>query len=328
MLIAARDNGFGPRDQERAVLDTVEQYRGALRAFAAMSNLEVWYAHLEIESLLEERAAQLKPVAVKRTRRTLAKARTRDSMSSFSKLTQTDNGKPRIVDQSPLIVPLEVLAGESRDELLETLRGLVRAYSDSLDTDRRVLLEQFALADFARKVVGVGSVGTRAWIALFLGRDDRDPLFLQLKEAEASVLEEFLGPSAFSNHGQRVVTGQRLMQATSDIFLGWVHVTSPLDQLRRDFYGRQLKDWKGSVEIDQMRPEGLPVYGKLCGWTLARAHARSGDRIAIASYLGAGTGFDRAILEFSHAYADQNERDYERLRDAVSSGRITAQSGI
>jgi uncharacterized protein (DUF2252 family) len=191
-----------------------------------------------------------------------------------------------------------------------------------------VLLEEFELTDFARKVVGVGSVGTRAWIALLLGRDGQDPLFLQVKEAEASVLEEFLGPSGFANHGQRVVVGQRLMQAVSDIFLGWVHVGAGLDGRARDFYGRQLKDWKGSAEIEQMVPKGMAAYGKLCGWTLARAHARSGDRVAIASYLGKSTSFDRAILEFSKGYAEQNERDYKALQEAVKSGRIKARTGL
>ena len=191
-----------------------------------------------------------------------------------------------------------------------------------------MLLEQFRLTDFARKVVGVGSVGTRAWIALMLGRDDQDPLFLQMKEAEASVLEEHLGPSELHNHGERVVTGQRLMQASSDIFLGWLHVPSGLDGRPRDFYGRQLRDWKGSAEIERMNPRGLAQYGRLCGWTLARAHARSGDRIAIASYLGKGAAFDRAIVQFSRSYADQNERDYRALTDAVKSGRITAETGL
>ena len=211
---------------------------------------------------------------------------------------------------------------------MDWLHGLLRVYRQSLDHDRRVLLEQFQLMDFARKVVGVGSVGTRAWIGLMFGRDGSDPLFLQMKEAEASVLEEHLGNSQFRNHGQRVVTGQRLMQATSDIFLGWVHVKAGLDGVARDFYGRQLKDWKGSAEIDQMVPDGMAVYGRLCGWTLARAHARSGDRIAIASYLGGGNAFDRALLDFSRAYADQNERDYQALVDAVKSGRIVAQTGV
>ena len=329
MLIAARDNGYRVTDQERVVLDTVGQYRTAMREFAGMDNLAVWYARLEIESLLAERAAQFRPAAVKRTEKTLAKARTRDSMSAFSKLTEVVDGQAQIVDQSPLIVPIAQLAprGE-RDSLLEELRALVRVYRDSLDRDRRVLLEQFDLTDFARKVVGVGSVGTRAWIALLLGRDSNDPLFLQMKEAEASVLEEFLGPSQFKNHGQRVVTGQRLMQASSDIFLGWLHVDSPLDGRPRDFYGRQLKDWKGSAEIDQMIPQAMSAYGKLCGWTLARAHARTGDRVAIASYLGNGPSFDRAIVEFSNAYADQNERDYQQLAAAVKSGSILAQTGL
>jgi hypothetical protein len=250
-------------------------------------------------------------------------------MSAFSKLTRSNNGQVQIVDQSPLIVPLSQLApsGE-REDLLHELRELLRVFHDSLDPDRRLLLEQFQLTDFARKVVGVGSVGTRAWIALLLGRDPNDPLFLQMKQAEASVLEEHLGPSEFDNHGQRVVTGQRLMQATSDIFLGWLHVDSPLDGQPRDFYGRQLKDWKGSAEIDQMIPQAMAVYGKLCGWTLARAHARTGDRVAIAAYLGSGAGFDRAILEFSNAYAEQNERDYQQLVAAAKSGTVTAQVGL
>jgi uncharacterized protein (DUF2252 family) len=329
MLIAARDNGYRRRDQERAVLDTMAMYRTAMREFAAMKNLEVWYAGIDIEALLHERAAEFEPAQVKRTEKTLAKARTRDSMSAFSKLTEVVDGQARIVDQSPLIVPLDVLASaETRAGLLDALRTLMRAYRDTLEVDRRLLLEQFQLTDFARKVVGVGSVGTRAWIALLIGRDGQDPLFLQMKEAEASVFEELLGPSEFSNHGQRVVSGQRLMQASSDIFLGWLHVDSPLDGRPRDFYGRQLKDWKGSAEIEQMLPEALAIYGRLCGWTLARAHARTGDRVAIASYLGSGAGFDRAMLDFSDAYADQNERDYQALAAAVRSGRITAETGF
>ena len=212
--------------------------------------------------------------------------------------------------------------------MFEGLHELVRSYRATLEHDRRVLLEEFRLTDFARKVVGVGSVGTRAWIALMLGRDGQDPLFLQMKEAQESVLEEFLGPSEFENHGERVVTGQRLMQASSDIFLGWLHVKSAIDGQERDFYGRQLKDWKGSAEIEQMIPSGLSAYGRLCGWTLARAHARSGDRIAIAAYLGRGPSFDRAIVEFSAAYAEQNERDYKALAKAVKAGKITAQTGL
>ena len=250
-------------------------------------------------------------------------------MTAFSKLTESVNGHVRIADQSPLIVPLAQLLSDSRrGQMFEELHELLGAYRESLEFDRRVLLEGFELADFARKVVGVGSVGTRAWIALMLGRDGQDPLFLQMKEAEASVLEEFLGPSEFANHGERVVVGQRLMQATSDIFLGWVHVDSGLDDQPRDFYGRQLKDWKGSAEIEQMAPKAMATYGTLCGWTLARAHARSGDQIAIAAYLGGGDSFDRAILAFSKAYAEQNERDYQALAAAVKSGQLVAQTGL
>ena len=329
MLIAARDNNYSVTEQEQIVLRTVEQYRTAMREFAAMGNLEVWYSRLEIERLLMERAAELSPTTRKRTEKGLAKARTRDSMATFDKLTTIVDGHPRIVDQSPLIVPIDALVeGQAHDEILRGLHRLLRTYRTSLSPERRVLLEQFDLVDFARKVVGVGSVGTRAWIALMIGHDGREPLFLQMKEAEASVLEEFLVPSEFRNHGERVVVGQRLMQAASDIFLGWLRVRAGLDGQARDFYGRQLKDWKGSVEIDQMIPSGMTVYGRLCGWTLARAHARSGDRVAIASYLGKSDVFDQAILAFSDAYAAQNELDYARLVAAVKAGEIEAKTGL
>jgi uncharacterized protein (DUF2252 family) len=329
MLIAAQYNGFSAKDQNKIVLDTVQEYRAAMARFAAMKNLEVWYAHLDIEMAMKELGSQLKARTVKRTEKTLAKARTKDSMSAFSKLTRVVDGEARIVSEPPLIVPIDDLAqGSERDLLFDSLHEQLRAYRDTLDHDRRVLLEEFRLTDFARKVVGVGSVGTRAWIALLLGRDGQDPLFLQMKEAESSVLEEFLGPSEFENHGERVVTGQRLMQASSDIFLGWLHVEQGMDGQSRDFYGRQLKDWKGSAEVEQMIPKGMAQYGRLCGWTLARAHARTGDRIAIASYLGKGPSIDRAILEFSHAYAEQNERDYKALGKAVKTGQITAERGL
>ena len=329
MLIAALNNDFTVKDQERIVLDTVRAYRTAMANFAGMTNLEVWYSHVEIEATLEALRAQLKPKMVKRAGKALAKARTRDSMSAFSKLTQNVDGQIRFVDQSPLIVPIDkIVADRSRDELFEELHTLFRAYRATLEFDRRSLLEQYELVDFARKVVGVGSVGTRAWIGLLLGRDGQDPLILQMKEAEESVLEEYLGAGGFANHGERVVSGQRMMQAGSDIFLGWVHVDSAIDGKSRDFYGRQLKDWKGSAEIEQMVPKGLAAYGELCGSTLARAHARSGDRIAIAAYLGTGSTFDRAILEFSGAYAEQNARDYKHLTDAVAAGKITAETGL
>jgi len=300
-----------------------------MASFAGMSNLEVWYSHLDAETALREYASQYKPTIIKRAAKAAAKARTRDSMSALSKLTHVVDGKVRIVDQSPLIVPIDQLGlGDDRDHTFEVLHELLRAYRNTLEFSRRMLLQEFELADFARKVVGVGSVGTRAWIALLLGRDGQDPLFLQMKEAEASVLEEFLGPSGFANHGERVVTGQRRMQATSDIFLGWVHVSGDIADHPRDFYGRQLKDWKGSAETEQMIPAAMGAYGRLCGWTLARAHARSGDRIAIAAYLGNGDRFDRAILQFSHAYAEQNERDYNLLAAAVKTGRIPAETGL
>jgi len=329
MLIAARSNNFAVKDQDKIVLDTVKEYRTAMTGFAAMNNLDVWYAHLDIENTLAEFGSQFKPKMVKRAEKQVAKARTKDSMTAFSKLTHVVDGEARIIAEPPLIVPIEDLAeGTERDEMFDSLRALLRGYRATLQHDRRVLLEEYRLTDFARKVVGVGSVGTRAWIALMLGRDGQDPLFLQLKEADASVLEQFLEPSEFDNHGERVVTGQRLMQASSDIFLGWLHVESGLDGEERDFYGRQLKDWKGSAEIEQMVPKGLAQYGKLCGWTLARAHARSGDRIAIAAYLGKSDAFDRAILEFSYAYAEQNDSDYQALTAAVKSGRITAETGL
>ncbi len=329
MLIAAIDDGFAVKDQERIVLDTVGAYRDWMRQFAAMNNLDVWYSRLDTEEALQQFASQFKPKQMQAAEKQFAKARTRDSMSAFAKLTEVVDGKVRIVDQSPLIVPISKLANEGEaDAIFESLQELIRNYRETLEFDRRVLLEQFELIDFARKVVGVGSVGTRAWIGLMVGHDERDPLFLQIKEAEASVLEAFLGPSGFSNHGERVVTGQRLMQAASDIFLGWLRVEAGLDGKRRDFYVRQLKDWKGSAVIEQMVPDGMATYGKLCGGTLARAHARSGDRIAIASYLGSGDVFDRAILDFAKAYSEQNQRDYDELTGAVESGRIKAETGL
>jgi uncharacterized protein (DUF2252 family) len=329
MLIAARNNDFAAKDEDRIVLDTAHEYRTAMARFAAMSNLEVWYAHLDVDAAVRELGPQLTPKLAERAEKTLNKARTRDSMSALSKLTHVVDGETRIRADPPLIVPVDELAqGGERDQIVDLLNRHLRSYRSTLERDRRVLLEQFRIADFARKVVGVGSVGTRAWVALLLGRDERDPLFLQLKEAEASVLEQFLGPSEFAHHGERVVTGQRLMQAVSDIFLGWLHVEDEPGDPVRDYYGRQLRDWKGSAELEQMSAKGMAQYGRLCGWTLARAHARSGDRIAIAAYLGGGSNFDRALLSFARDYAEQNERDYRALEDAVKSGRIVAKTGV
>jgi len=329
MLIAARNNGFSVKHQDRIVLETVEEYRTAMARFAAMGDLDVWYAHLDIDATVKELGSQLTPKIAERTERTLARARTRDSMSALSKLTHVVDGRTRILADPPLIVPIDDLAqGDERDEMFDLLHEHLRSYRKTLERDRRVLLERFRVVDFARKVVGVGSVGTRAWIALLLGRDDRDPLFLQLKEAEASVLEQFLAASEFDNHGERVVVGQRMMQASSDIFLGWLHVEAGSEDRAHDLYARQLRDWKGSAEIEQMTPEGMARYGQLCGWTLARAHARSGDRIAIAAYLGKGAHFARAIVGFSRDYAEQNERDHRALAEAVKSGRVTAETGV
>ncbi len=251
-------------------------------------------------------------------------------MDAFEKLTHLVDGEPRIISDPPLIVPIdELIPTEAERDAFETeIRGLIRGYRRTLETDRRHLIEEFRYADTARKVVGVGSVGTRAWIMLFLGKDDQDPLFLQVKEAQQSVLEQFAGKSAYNNCGQRVVAGQRLMQATSDIFLGWQHVAAGLDGQPRDFYVRQLKDWKGSFAFEAAIPPGAAAYGRACGWTLARAHARSGDRIAISSYLGKSDVFDQAIATFAETYADQNERDYKALQDAVASGRVKAQTGL
>jgi uncharacterized protein (DUF2252 family) len=329
MLLAARDNDFTVADQENIVLETVAAYRSAMAGFASMSNLNVWYAHVDVEAVLAELGSQLTARQVRRTGKALAKARTRDSMAAFTKLIREVDGRPRIVAEPPLITPIEDLVeDEGHDATFESLHELLRSYQATLDPDKRALLEQFELTDVARKVVGVGSVGTRAWIALLLGRDARDPLFLQLKEAEASVLEEHVGASRFKNHGKRVVVGQRLMQASSDIFLGWLHVDAALDGNERDFYVRQLKDWKGSADTGRMVPSGMAAYGRLCGWMLARAHARSGDRIAIAAYLGRGTTFDRAIVGFATAYSEQTEQDHRALAAAVSAGRVTAQMGL
>jgi uncharacterized protein (DUF2252 family) len=329
MLIAARENDFPAKHERRIVLDTVAEYRSAMARFATMTNLEVWYAHLDVDATLKQLGSQLQAKLARNTTAALAKARTRDSLSAFAKLTHQVDGEARIRAEPPLIVPLGDLAQDrERDEMFEALHGQLRSYRATLEHDRRVLLEQFRVSDFARKVVGVGSVGTRAWIALLLGRDEEDPLFLQIKEAQGSVLEGFLGASEFHDHGERVVSGQRLMQASSDIFLGWLHIKSGLDGRPWDFYVRQLRDQKGSAEIERMTAEGMAQYGRMCGWTLARAHARSGDRVAIASYLGSGKHFARALLEFAYAYAEQNERDYRALAAAVKSGRITAEKGL
>jgi uncharacterized protein (DUF2252 family) len=328
--VAGRENQFPAKQRREIVMAAAAQYRQAMRNFAGMTNLAVWYAHADIDQLRAQFNTQLQERQKKLLDKGLAKARTRDSMQELGKLTRMVDGRPRIISDPPLLVPIDELipAERARDSVEEELRVLIAKYQRTLETDRRYLLQQFEFCDMARKVVGVGSVGTRCWIILMLGRDETDPLFLQVKEAEASVLSRFVGASKYANQGQRVVVGQRLMQAASDIFLGWQRNPAGLDGQPRDFYVRQLRDWKFSMEIGLLRPEGLKMYGALCGWTLARAHARSGDRIAIAAYLGNSDVFDRAVTSFAAAYADQNERDHQSLVDAVASGRITAERGL
>ncbi|HLK78801.1 MAG TPA: DUF2252 domain-containing protein [Streptosporangiaceae bacterium] len=328
--VAARDNGFPTKQRREIVMAGVARYRQAMRQFAAMTNLDVWYAHIDINELRAEFDSQLRTRQRKLVDKGLAKARTRDSMEQLGKLTRIADGRPRIISDPPVLIPIDELLPTEKDRLSfrDETTSLIAKYQRTLETDRRYLLQQYEYCDTARKVVGVGSVGTRCWIVLMLGRDDSDPLFLQVKEAEASVLSQFVGASKYANQGQRVVAGQRLMQAAGDIFLGWQHTEVGLDGRARDFYVRQLRDWKFSVEIETLRPAGLRMYAEMCGWTLARAHARSGDRIAIAAYLGGSDAFDRAVAQFAAAYADQNERDHQSLVDAVKSGRITAELGV
>ncbi len=328
--VAARGNGFSGKQRREIILAAVGRYRQAMRDFAGMTNLDVWYAHVDVDQLRAQFDSQLKARQRKVMDEGLAKARTRDSMQAVAKLTRIVDGRPQIISDPPLLVPIdELIPAETDRAVFEgQLRRLIAGYRRTLETDRRYLLEQFEFCDMARKVVGVGSVGTRCWIVLMLGRDDADPLFLQVKEAETSVLSRFVGASKYTNQGQRVVAGQRLMQATSDIFLGWQRTEAGLDGQPRDFYVRQLRDWKFSVDIETMVPGGMRLYGALCGWTLARAHARSGDRIAIAAYLGGSDVFDRAVTQFAAAYADQNERDHQSLLDAVASGRIIAERDL
>jgi uncharacterized protein (DUF2252 family) len=328
--VAGRDNGFAGKDRRQIVAATVASYRRAMRTFAGMTNLGIWYAHADLDQVRADFEAQMKTRQRKVTDKAMAKARTRDSMQEVAKLTQLVDGQPRIIANPPLLVPITDLLPKEMDQAAfqAQITGLLGSYRRTLETDRRFLLEMFEFADMARKVVGVGSVGTRCWIILLLGRDTSDPLFLQVKEAEVSVLSRFVGASKYTNQGQRVVAGQRLMQASSDIFLGWQRTEAGLDGQQRDFYIRQLRDWKFSAPIEIMVPRGMRIYGELCGWTLARAHARSGDRIAIAAYLGGSDVFDQAITRFAAAYADQNERDYKTLVDAVASGRITAEPNM
>jgi uncharacterized protein (DUF2252 family) len=323
--IAARERGFTSKKRREIVAAAAARYRSAMREFAGMRDLDVWYASADIDRLLAQNSTQLRARQRRLAAKGRAKAMTSDSMQALEKLTRMVDGKPRIISDPPLLVPItELLAGQLDRKAIEAqMIDLIDGYQRTLETDRRYMLGQFGYADMARKVVGVGSVGTRCWIVLMLG-SNTEPLFLQVKEAGESVLSRFAGVSQYENEGERVVAGQRLMQASSDIFLGWQRVGTDTNGGHRDFYVRQLRDWKFSVDIGSMVPRGMRLYGELCGWTLARAHARSGDRIAIAAYLGSADAFDRAITEFATAYADQNERDHKSLVEAAASGRITA----
>ena len=329
--IAARDREFSDTERTTAVLSVVGSYRKWMRIAAERSNLDVWYAHLDVDTVEAQLREQQDDKQAKSVAKAATKAQTKDSMKAFNKLTQIVDGEPRLISDPPLIVPIAELAAQAgvpAEKIFELLHELYRKYRRTLQGDRRHLAEQFRWLDIARKVVGVGSVGTRCWIVLMVGRDNDDPLFLQVKEAQASVLEPYLGKSKYANHGQRVVEGQRLMQSFSDIFLGWVRADETLDGQPRDFFFRQLWDWKTSLDLETILPRGLELYGEVCGFLLARAHARSGDRVAMASYLGKGDAFDRALLEFARAYADQNEKDHAALRAAADAGRIQIQEGI
>ena len=326
--VAGREREFTPEQTRAAVLGAAREYREAMRRFAAMGNLDVWYARLDVDALLTEVAQVAGRRQMKAAERNVAKAQKKNSLKAFDRLVHEVDGEPRIISDPPLLVPArELVSDDQRQELEERIREMLGRYRESLKGDRRHLFDSYRFVDLARKVVGVGSVGTRAWVILMMGRDGQDPLFLQAKEAEASVLERYAGASEFANHGERVVEGQWLMQASSDILLGWLPAFG-MDDRERDFYVRQLWDGKRSVDIETLPPKGLETYGRVCGWTLARAHARSGDRIAIASYLGKGDGFDQAVAEFSERYADQNELDYGALADAAKSGRIEAETDL
>ncbi len=329
LAVAGRDNGYPAKARRKIALAAAEGYRTAMRAFANQPLLDVWYAHLDIEPALAEFRSQIKASRFKATQALLAKAHTRDSTQALRKLTTMTGGQRQIISDPPMIVPIEeIFSHMQADAIYEQLRAVLAKYRRTLQSDRRQLLEQFTLVQVARKVVGVGSVGTRAWIVLMDAADGVEPLFLQAKEAQPSVLAGYCGRSRYSNQGERVVAGQHLMQAQSDIFLGWTRVTNPDDGIDRDFYVRQLRDWKFSLPIEQMLPAGMTIYARLCGWTLARAHARSGDRVALAAYLGGSAKFDQAIAGFAETYADQNERDYAALQAAVKDGKAEASTEI
>jgi uncharacterized protein (DUF2252 family) len=327
--IGGRDRGFKAKERRNVVLATVRAYRDAMTTFAGMRNLEVWYSRIDVETLFDALKQTATPKQLKAFQKEMGKAKRKNSLRAMERLSTEVDGQLRIAADPPLLVPIEDLVPESRrHHVEEPILALLEKYRESLGADRRHLLDSYHYAHLARKVVGVGSVGTRAWVLLMVGRDNSDPLFLQFKEAEASVLEPYGGACAYENQGERVVQGQWLMQAASDVLLGWLPAVGLVDGRDRDFYVRQLWDGKRSIDVETLIPQGLTEYGQACGWTLARAHARSGDRIAIAGYLGKGDTFDEAIADFSVSYADQNQRDYALLSDAADSGRIEVETDL
>lgn len=331
LVVAGRENGFSAKQRRNVVRATARRYQAAMDRFAGMRELDVWYARADMATAQGILSKPLSRVQAEKIGRTGAKARTRDSVQAYRKMVRETDGQRRIVGAPPLIVPVADLMPDADRQALElTISGLLSQYRRTLPSDRRMLLDRFWFVDMARKVVGVGSVGTRCWIVLLHGRDIDDPLFLQVKEAQRSVIAEHVrskGLPVVRNEGERVVSGQRLMQAVSDIFLGWQSAEG-IDGMRRDFYVRQLRDWKGSAVPEAMTPADMAAYGELCAWSLARAHARSGDQIALAAYLGDDDVFARAIGEFAELYADQSEHDYAALAEAARSGRVEAQTGL
>jgi uncharacterized protein (DUF2252 family) len=327
LVIAGRENGLSRKHCRTVAVAAGARYRTAMAEFAASRDLEVWYSHIDADDLQQQFTPRLDDARRKRLQRALEKSRSRDTLQAFGKLTEVVDGRLRLRADPPLVVPLrDLLPDTEGEDLTARFDALIADYNASLPVERRTLLERYTFVDMARKVVGVGSVGTRCWIVLLIGRDESDPLLLQIKEAPPSVHAEFVGPSRYTNQGQRVVAGQRLMQQASDIFLGWQR-TAGIDGVERDFYFRQLRDWKGSLTIEELRPEGLQIYGEVCAWCLARAHARSGDRIAIDGYLGSSPAFEQAVAEFAETYADVNEGDHGLLAAAAATGRVPVAAG-
>jgi uncharacterized protein (DUF2252 family) len=326
--VAGRAREFSDLKRSDVITTVVQAYRSAMREFSTMSSLAVWYTRLDMDQIVARFAADAGPKELRSFQRAVTKAESKDGLKAMTKLTEVVDGKARFLSDPPIVERLEDLLGvDAAASFKSQAAKLMRSYTSTLNEDRRVLVSRYRFADIARKVVGVGSVGTRAWVVLMLGRDESDPLLLQFKEAQASVLEPHLGASVFSHHGRRVVEGQRLMQAASDILLGWQRMAG-IDGRTRDFFVRQLWDKKGAAVIEEMTPRGMRLYARFCGWTLARAHARSGDPIAIASYLGTSDTFDRTMVDFAESYADQNALDHGELVAAIGVGRIKAISGI